>query len=111
MYAIVDIDTTGEHDSANGISEITICLHNVKKVNPHKSVLVNPRIPMPVSIIKLIAITGEQVLIAPAVITNRKIQTYTAGIKGTFKRANAYCQSTETGCRCPASVNGSILFS
>ena len=42
MYAIVDIETTGGHASANGITEVAICLHDGKKVTQRYTTLVNP---------------------------------------------------------------------
>lgn len=50
MYAIVDIETTGGHASANGITEIAICIHNGKKVVERYSTLVNPRKDIPIYI-------------------------------------------------------------
>ena len=34
-YAIVDIETTGGHASANGITEIAIYIHNGKRITKH----------------------------------------------------------------------------
>ena len=42
MYAIVDIETTGGHASANGITEIAIVLHNGNKVTGQYHTLINP---------------------------------------------------------------------
>jgi DNA polymerase-3 subunit epsilon len=65
MYAIVDIETTGGHASANGITEVAICLHDGKKVTQRYSTLVNPRMDIPVYIRALTGITNEMVQDAP----------------------------------------------
>ena len=65
MYAIVDIETTGGHASANGITEIAICLHDGKKVTKRFSTLVNPRREIPIYIRALTGITNEMVADAP----------------------------------------------
>lgn len=65
MYAIVDIETTGGHASANGITEVAICLHDGKKITQRFSTLVNPRMDIPVYIRALTGITNEMVQDAP----------------------------------------------
>ena len=65
MYAIVDIETTGGHANANGITEVAICLHDGKKVTQRYSTLVNPRRDIPVYIRALTGITNEMVREAP----------------------------------------------
>jgi len=65
VYAIVDIETTGGHASANGITEIAICLHDGKKVTQRYSTLVNPRREIPIYIRALTGITNEMVEQAP----------------------------------------------
>ncbi len=65
MYAIVDIETTGGHASANGITEIAICIHNGKKVVERYSTLVNPLREIPIYISALTGITNEMVENAP----------------------------------------------
>ena len=65
MYAIVDIETTGGHASANGITEIAICIHNGKKVVERFSTLVNPKRDIPIYISALTGITNEMVQDAP----------------------------------------------
>ncbi|CAN5522455.1 exonuclease domain-containing protein [soil metagenome] len=65
MYAIVDIETTGGHASANGITEIAICIHNGKKVIERYSTLVNPKRDIPIYISALTGITNEMVSTAP----------------------------------------------
>jgi DNA polymerase-3 subunit epsilon len=65
MYAIVDIETTGGYASANGITEIAICIHNGKKVVERYSTLVNPRKSIPIYISALTGISDEMVQDAP----------------------------------------------
>jgi DNA polymerase-3 subunit epsilon len=65
MYAIVDIETTGGHANANGITEVAICLHDGKKVTQRYSTLVNPKRDIPVYIRALTGITNEMVQEAP----------------------------------------------
>ncbi|GAA4088045.1 exonuclease domain-containing protein [Mucilaginibacter panaciglaebae] len=65
MYAIVDIETTGGHASANGITEIAICLHDGKKITRRFNTLVNPRREIPIYIRALTGITNEMVAEAP----------------------------------------------
>ncbi|PAW93728.1 DNA polymerase III subunit epsilon [Mucilaginibacter sp. MD40] len=65
MYAIVDIETTGGHASANGITEVAICIHDGKKVIRRFETLVNPQRDIPVYISALTGITNEMVQQAP----------------------------------------------
>jgi DNA polymerase-3 subunit epsilon len=65
MYAIVDIETTGGHASANGITEIAICIHDGKKVVKRFETLVNPQRDIPIYISALTGITNEMVREAP----------------------------------------------
>ncbi|MDO3642760.1 exonuclease domain-containing protein [Mucilaginibacter sp. L3T2-6] len=65
MYAIVDIETTGGHASANGITEIAICIHNGKKVVERYTTLVNPGRDIPIYISALTGITNDMVQNAP----------------------------------------------
>ena len=65
MYAIVDIETTGGHASANGITEIAILLHNGKEIEGKFQTLVNPGIVIPRYITSLTGITNEMVQEAP----------------------------------------------
>jgi DNA polymerase-3 subunit epsilon len=65
MYAIVDIETTGGHASANGITEIAICIHNGKKVIERYQTLVNPQRDIPIYIQALTGINNEMVSRAP----------------------------------------------
>lgn len=64
-YAIVDIETTGGHAGANGITEIAVILHNGKEVEGHYQTLVNPQQPIPRYISALTGITNEMVRQAP----------------------------------------------
>ena len=66
MYAIVDIETTGGHASANGITEIAICIHNGNKVIERFTTLINPKREIPVYITALTGITDEMVQAAPS---------------------------------------------
>lgn len=65
MYAIVDIETTGGHASANGITEIAICIHDGKKVVKRFETLVNPQRDIPIYISALTGITNEMVKDVP----------------------------------------------
>lgn len=65
MYAIVDIETTGSHASANGITEIAICIHNGVEVVERFESLINPGREIPVFIQALTGITNEMVAVAP----------------------------------------------
>ena len=65
MYAIVDIETTGGHAGANGITEIAVYLYNGKEITQHYQTLVNPGIPIPYYIASLTGITDSMVADAP----------------------------------------------
>jgi len=65
MYAIVDIETTGSHASANGITEIAICIHNGVEVVERFESLINPGREIPVFIQALTGIDNEMVSAAP----------------------------------------------
>src|SRR6201995_4193934 len=65
MYAIVDIETTGGHASANGITEIAICIHNGRKVIERYETLVNPQREIPIYIQALTGINNDMVRDAP----------------------------------------------
>ena len=64
-YAIVDIETTGGHAGANGITEIAVILHNGKQVEGQYQTLINPEQPIPRYITALTGITNEMVRQAP----------------------------------------------
>lgn len=65
MYAIVDIETTGGHASANGITEIAIILHDGEKVYHQFQTLINPKQVIPIYIQALTGINNEMVKEAP----------------------------------------------
>lgn len=65
MYAIVDIETTGGHASANGITEIAIFIYDGHKVVQQYETLINPGIPIPRYVQSLTGITDEMVESAP----------------------------------------------
>lgn len=65
MYAIVDIETTGGHASANGITDIAIVLHDGEKVYHRYETLINPEKPIPVYIQALTGINEAMVKEAP----------------------------------------------
>ena len=65
MYAIVDIETTGGHASANGITEIAVVLHDGERVTHQYQTLINPGIQIPVYISALTGISNEMVATAP----------------------------------------------
>jgi DNA polymerase-3 subunit epsilon len=65
MYAIVDIETTGGHASANGITDIAIVLHDGEKVYHQFQSLINPQQPVPIYIQALTGINNDMVKEAP----------------------------------------------
>lgn len=65
MYAIVDIETTGGHASANGITEIAIVIHDGEQIVDRYETLVNPKATIPIYIKGLTGITDEMVASAP----------------------------------------------
>lgn len=65
MYAIVDIETTGGHASANGITEIAVVLHDGIRITERFETLVNPGVEIPVYIRALTGISNEMVYEAP----------------------------------------------
>ncbi len=65
MYAIVDIETTGGHASAHGITEVAIVIHNGTEVVNRYQTLVNPCAPIPVYIQALTGINNQMVQNAP----------------------------------------------
>ncbi|MXV17112.1 exonuclease domain-containing protein [Hufsiella ginkgonis] len=66
MYAIVDIETTGGHASANGITEVAVVIHDGIQVVHRYQTLVNPHMDIPVYIRALTGITNEMVRSAPS---------------------------------------------
>lgn len=65
-YAIVDIETTGGHASANGITEIAIILHDGVQVTGKFETLVNPHQLIPRYVESLTGITNAMVAMAPS---------------------------------------------
>ncbi len=65
-YAIVDIETTGGYASANGITEVSIHIHDGEKVIQRFETLINPDTPIPYYITGLTGITNEMVKNAPS---------------------------------------------
>ncbi len=65
MYAIVDIETTGGHANANGITEIAIRIHDGMQVVKRFETLVNPQREIPIYISALTGITDDMVANAP----------------------------------------------
>lgn len=66
MYAIVDIETTGGYASASAITEISVFIHNGRRVVKHFETLVNPGQSIPRYITALTGIDDEMVKDAPA---------------------------------------------
>ncbi len=66
MYAIVDIETTGGHASANGITEIAVYIHDGTRVVKHFESLINPQQNIPRYITALTGIDNYMVQDAPA---------------------------------------------
>ena len=66
MYAIVDIETTGGHASANGITEIAIAIHDGEQILHFYETLINPQTPIPYFIQRLTGINDNMVANAPA---------------------------------------------
>lgn len=66
MYAIVDIETTGGHASANSITEIAIYVHDGDRVIKHFTSLVNPQQKIPLYITALTGISNAMVASAPS---------------------------------------------
>ncbi len=65
-YAIVDIETTGGHASANGITEIAVYIHDGQTVIKHFETLINPQQLIPKFITSLTGIDNAMVEDAPA---------------------------------------------
>ena len=65
MYAIVDIETTGGHAAANGITEIAIILHDGERPQEVYHTLVNPEMPIPPYVSALTGIRDDMVAEAP----------------------------------------------
>lgn len=65
-FAIVDIETTGGYASGNGITEVSIHIHDGEKVIQRFETLINPDTPIPYYISGLTGITDEMVRNAPS---------------------------------------------
>ena len=65
MYAIVDIETTGSYAAANGITEISIHVHDGSIVVEKFETLINPGQPIPYYIQVMTGITDKMVATAP----------------------------------------------
>ena len=65
IYAIVDIETTGGHASANGITEISVYVHDGERVIKHFETLINPQQLIPKFITSLTGIDNAMVATAP----------------------------------------------
>ena len=66
MYAIVDIETTGGHASANGITEIAVYVHDGERIIQHFETLINPQQKIPSYITALTGISDFMVVDAPS---------------------------------------------
>ena len=64
-YAIVDIETTGGHASGNGITEISVFVHDGQRVVKHFETLINPQQNIPGFITSLTGIDNAMVAGAP----------------------------------------------
>jgi DNA polymerase-3 subunit epsilon len=65
QFAVVDIETTGGYAAANGITEISIYVHDGQQVIDHFETLINPNQAIPSYIQALTGITDEMVTDAP----------------------------------------------
>ncbi|RZK70168.1 MAG: DNA polymerase III subunit epsilon [Pedobacter sp.] len=65
LYAVVDIETTGGFASGNGITEISILVHDGNKVVSNYETLINPKQYIPNHIQTLTGISNEMVEDAP----------------------------------------------
>lgn len=65
LFAIVDIETTGSHANANGITEIAIYIHDGEKIVEEYQTLINPQQEIPTFIQSLTGISNEAVKNAP----------------------------------------------
>ncbi len=65
MYAIVDIETTGGHASANGITEIAVYVHDGNRTVQHFTTLINPEQKLPAFITALTGISNAMLATAP----------------------------------------------
>ncbi|MGM9475596.1 exonuclease domain-containing protein [Pedobacter sp. GSP4] len=66
LYAVVDIETTGGHAAANGITEVAINIHDDNQIVESYSTLINPKQSIPAYITALTGIDNELLKDAPA---------------------------------------------
>ena len=65
LYAIVDIETTGGHANAHGITEIAIFIHDGVEIIEEFETLINPFQDIPIYIQSLTGITNKMLSTAP----------------------------------------------
>lgn len=65
LYAVVDIETTGGHASANGITEVAINIHDGNQIVERYTTLINPKRDIPIYITALTGIDDEMLKDAP----------------------------------------------
>ncbi|QNN44149.1 exonuclease domain-containing protein [Pedobacter roseus] len=65
LYAVVDIETTGGHASANGITEVAINIHDGNQIVESYTTLINPKQPIPDYITALTGIDNAMLKDAP----------------------------------------------
>jgi len=65
LYAVVDIETTGGHASANGITEVAINIHDGNQIVESYTTLINPKKEIPAYITALTGIDNEMLRDAP----------------------------------------------
>jgi len=65
LYAVVDIETTGGHASANGITEVAINIHDGNEIVESYTTLINPGIAIPAHITALTGIDDAMLEDAP----------------------------------------------
>lgn len=65
LYAVVDIETTGGHANAHGITEIAIIIHDGNQIIEQYETLVNPFQDIPIFVQGLTGISNEMVKKAP----------------------------------------------
>lgn len=65
LFAIVDIETTGNYAGGSKVTEIAIIIHNGKKIIEEYQSLINPQQPIPYQIQVLTGIDNEMVADAP----------------------------------------------
>jgi len=65
LYAIVDIETTGGHAAANGITEIAIYVHDGNEIVKRYKTLINPEQKIPLYITALTGISNAMIASAP----------------------------------------------